>query len=165
MFGRKIASLSFGFMINVIGAWQRAPNPSSLYSTCLPSWRYQIYLITWTLHGKLSAVSFVANYGVLLSACCKGLFPDCSMWPGSAFPFITVCVWPNENIHYFISTGRSSSARLSWAEPPVGPFAWEHKMGVWNTWVIKDPHAKMGLKDLLRFSSVLSFLVSEWFSC
>lgn len=70
MFGRKIASLSFGFMINVIGAWQRAPNPSSLYSTCLPSWRYQIYLITWTLHGKLSAVSFVANYGVLLSACC-----------------------------------------------------------------------------------------------
>lgn len=70
MFGRKIASLSFGFMINVIGSWQRAPNSSSLYSTCLLSWRYQIYLIIWTLHGKLSAVSFVANYGVLLSACC-----------------------------------------------------------------------------------------------
>lgn len=41
------------------------------------------------------------------------------MWPGSAFPFITVCIWPNENIHYFISTGENFSARLSWAEPPV----------------------------------------------
>lgn len=70
MFGRKIASPSFGFMINVIGAWQRDPNSSSLYSTCLLSWRYQICLITGTLHSKFSAVSFVANYGVLLCACC-----------------------------------------------------------------------------------------------
>lgn len=70
VFERKIVSLSFGFMINVISAWQRAPNSSSLYSSCLLSCWYQIYLITWTLHSKLSVVSFVANYGVLLPACC-----------------------------------------------------------------------------------------------
>lgn len=95
MFGRKIASLSFGFMINVIGAWQRAPNSSSLYSTCLLSWRYQIYLIMWTLHAKLSAVSFVANYGVLLSACCilsevRFLIAQCDLAvhsPSSLFAF------------------------------------------------------------------------------
>lgn len=47
-----------------------SPNSSWPYSSCLLSCLYQMYLITWTLHSKLSVVSFVVNHRVLLSACC-----------------------------------------------------------------------------------------------
>lgn len=118
----------------VLASWliwsvlDRAPNSSSPYSSCLLSCWYQIYLITWTLHSKLSVVSFLANYGVLLLACCimsKVCFLTawCDM---AAFLHITVCFWPNENISCFILAGGNTSARLSWAGQALVPFSWEY---------------------------------------
>lgn len=164
MFGRKIASLSFGFMINVIGSWQRAPNSSSLYSTCLLSWWYQIYLIIWTLHGKLSAVSFVANYGVLLSACCIMskvcfLIARCDLAvhsPSSPFAFGLMRT-------YIIL---SQLERTPLQGSPEQNHVWDPLLrntdGNVKNLSKKEPQS---LKDLLCFSSLLSFLVSQWFSC
>lgn len=46
------------------------PNSSWPYSSCRLSCLFQMYLITRTVHRKLSVVSFVVNHRVLLSACC-----------------------------------------------------------------------------------------------
>lgn len=65
----------------------------------------QIHLITGTLHSKLSAVSFVACRGTLLSSRgSESEVPplDCLTWHLHAVPFIIVCIYCNERAGYFV---------------------------------------------------------------
>lgn len=72
----------------------------------------QIHLITGTLRSKLSAVSFVACRGTLLSSRgskSRGPLLDCLTWHLSAVPFIIVCIYCNERAGYFVKSVIKSS--------------------------------------------------------